>query len=136
MTKPAKHPPEDFFNGEAMRHLSVNIARAIDQSPKETQILHTHIIRVLHGIGPDALSMSQHELVQALYQPAVAAIQKSKSASKAIDAIIARYDKLPSTPTIRLAKDGNNSILIAICIGLVAGALIVGTVCLYLAARY
>jgi hypothetical protein len=136
MANPAKHPPEDFYNGEAMRHLHMNLARALDHSPKEVELLHTHIIESIHALGPTARSMCQHELVQAVYQPSVAAITKSKTASSALDRIIANYDKLPSTPTIRLAKDGENSILIAIAIGLVCGALIVGAVCLYYAARY
>jgi len=136
MAKPSKHPPEDFYFGEAMRHLNVNLARALDHSPKEVELLHGHIIKSIHALGRAARTMPQHELVQAVYQPAVAAISKSKTASRALEKIIANYDKLPSTPTIRLAKDGNNSIMVAIFVGLVVGALIVGAVCLYLAARY
>ena len=136
MARPAKHPPEDFYNGEAMRHLNMNLARALDHSPKEVELLHTHIIKSIHTLGPKAMSMPQHELVQAIYQPSVAAMTKSKTASKAIDRIIANYDKLPATPTIRLARNGKNSIALAILAGLVIGALIVGAVCLYYAARY
>ena len=136
MAKASKHPPEDFYNGEAMRHLTINLARALDHSPKEVELLHTHIIKSIHALGPTAMSMPQHELVQAVYQPSVTSMTKSKTANKALDKIIANYDKLPATPTIRLAKDGNNSIALAILAGLVIGALIVGAVCLYYAARY
>lgn len=136
MVKPAQHPPADFFEGEALRHLQFNLSRALDQSPKEVELLHIHIIKAMHSLGESAHTMAQHDLVQAVYQPAVNAISKSKAAAKAIEKIVAKYDLLPSTPTIRLAKDGSNSIMVAIFVGLVVGALIVGAACLYLAARY
>ena len=136
MAKTAQHPPADFYDGEAMRHLLVNLARTLDQSPKEVEKLHTILIKTMHSIPGVSPSMPQHELVQLIYQPCVDAVARSKSAGKLLDTIIERYGKLPSTPTIRLAKGAENSIMIAIMIGLVCGALIVGAACLYLAARY
>jgi hypothetical protein len=53
-----------------------------------------------------------------------------------MDAIMSRYEALPTNEEIRLARDGHNSILIAIGIGLPLGVLIVVAVCIYLSKEY
>ena len=51
-----------------------------------------------------------------------------------MDAIMSRYEALPTNEEIRLARDGHNSIVIAV--GLALGVLILVAVCVYLSMKY
>jgi hypothetical protein len=63
-------------------------------------------------------------------------MESSAQHRAAMDAIMSRYEALPTNEEIRLARDGHNSILIAIGVGLALGVLIVVAVCIYRAKEY
>jgi hypothetical protein len=136
MAMPTTHPPEGFAHGATMRHLMVNISRAMDQSPAEVELLHRLIITVLHERFPNAANVPQHELFHALEPVVRARMESSPQHRAAMDAIMSRYEALPTNEEIRLARDGHNSILIAIGVGLALGVLIVVAVCVYLSMKY
>jgi hypothetical protein len=132
MPMPKTHPPEGFAEGATMRHLMVNISRAMVQSPAEVELLHRLIITVLHERFRNAANVPQHELFSALEPLVRMRMESSAPHRAAMDAIMSRYEALPTNEEIRLARDGHNSILIAIRIGLALGVLIVVAVCIYL----
>ena len=136
MAESSQHHPAHLYDGVAIRDLYVTASRAIDQSPKEVELLHGLAIRVLHKKYGTKVDLPQHALVQELYPLVVEAVSASKEAQAALDKIVERYGNLPSTEAIRLAKPGQNSIAHAIVVGVVLGLIIVGVVCLYLAAKY
>jgi hypothetical protein len=137
MAKPTTHPPAGFARGESVRHLMVNVSRALDQSPAEVEQLHRLIIGVLHEKFPKATNTPQHELFHVL-EPAVRArIENSKTHKAAVDAILSRYEALPTNEQIRVARPPHkNSILAAIVIGALIAAVIVGVIILYLSVKY
>jgi hypothetical protein len=130
------HIPADFYGGATSRDLLATITRALDQSPKEMELLQRLVIRALHKRFGPGTDISQHELVQALYPDVVEAANNSKEAQRAIDAILRRYAILPTTERIRLAKAGQNSLGAAILAGLLIGTAVVVVVCVYRAAKY
>jgi hypothetical protein len=137
LAKPKKHPPEGFARGETIRHLTVNVSRALDQSPAEVEQLHRLIISVLHEKFPKSTDAPLHELFHALEPEVRVRIERSKAHKAAVDAILARYEALPTNEQIRVARPPHqNSILAAIVIGALLAAVIVGVIIIYLAAKY
>jgi hypothetical protein len=136
MTMPSTHPPDGFAHGATMRHLMVNMSRAMDESPDEVELLHRLIITVLHERFPNAADAPQHELFNALEPVVRARMESSAQHRAAMDAIMSRYEALPTNEEIRLARDGHNSIIIAIGVGLALGVLFVAAVCIYLSKKY
>ena len=137
MAKPKTHPPEGFAHGETLRNLTVNVSRALDQSPAEVEKLHALTIRVLHEKFPKSTDAPLHELFHALEPEVRARIERSKTHKAALDAIFARYEALPTNEQIRVARPPHrNSLLAAVVIGALIAAVIVGVIILYLAAKY
>ena len=137
MAKPQTHPPEGFARGETLRNLTVNVSRALDQSPAEVEQLHALTIRVLHEKFPKSTDAPLHELFHALEPEVRARIERSKTHKAAVDAILARYDALPSNEQIRVARPPHrNSLIAAVVIGALLAAVIVGVIILYLAVKY
>jgi hypothetical protein len=127
MRGPEQHPPAEFFDGVGIRDLLVTIARASDQSPKEVELVHGLIIRVIHQKykNPADAPAALHEFMQEVHPAVVAAIADSKEATEALDRIGERYSKLPSTEHTRVAQEGQNSIAMVIIIAVFIAAFVV-----------
>jgi hypothetical protein len=78
----------------------------------------------------------EYELFHALEPVVRARMESSPHHRAAMDAIMARYEAFPTNEEIRLARDGHNSIVIAIAVGLAIGVLFVVAVCVYLSMKY
>jgi hypothetical protein len=124
----------DFLDGVVLRDLFVTMSRALDQSPKEVEFLHRLGIRVLRKTFGSRTNVQQHVLVKKLYPAVLAEINSSKKAKEALDRIVERYGKLPSTKATRLAQAGKNSLPVAaVGVGLAVGLIGCGLICLYMA---
>jgi hypothetical protein len=119
------------------------LARTFDQSPKEVELLHGILIRLIHERYSEKPDIPVQALVAELFPPFVDTVNQSKEASEAINRIIERYKNFPSiicqlggSDPVRHEMAGFVGAVAAGGLGLALGAIIVIGVIGYLALKY
>ena len=123
-----------------MRQMFGSVARVLDESPDDVELLHGMVIRQIHEAFPSGSPQpTQDDLMREVYPRVTAAVDASPDHKAALERMAQKYGAAQQAHERAAAGNGapvRDVILVAIGVGLLLGTIIVGGICLYLGIVY
>jgi len=121
-----------------LAHTTLTFGRVYDGCPEDVSVIQSFVTERLSQnfrsqIKKASTDAERYALVGVAFNEVFPATMASEKCQKALHNMLTEYGKLPSTPDTQLeGTPGANSLMLAIGLGLVAGGVIVGAICLYI----